>query len=96
MAIGSGSDVASGALYATQEKNPFERVVTAIDAAAESTLFVDNGIDMLVTDDRKDDNRHLAKALGFELNELKAEISEAENEAKKPAKKSSKSKTKNK
>jgi ATP-dependent protease HslVU (ClpYQ) peptidase subunit len=48
-AIGSGSEVARGALYATVGKNPFERIVTSIDAAAESTLYVDNGIDFLVT-----------------------------------------------
>ena len=65
-AIGSGSDVASGALYATKEKNPFERIVTAIDAAAESTLFVDNGIDLLVTDFDKDDEKLIASALGLE------------------------------
>ena len=71
-AIGSGSDVASGALYATKEKNPFERVVTAIDAAAETTLFVDDGIDVLVTEEHKDDEKLLAKALGIEIEKEKA------------------------
>jgi hypothetical protein len=45
-AIGSGSDVARGVLYATPDKNPFERIVTSIEAAAESTLYVDNGISL--------------------------------------------------
>ena len=76
-AIGSGSDVASGALFATKEKNPFERIVTAIDAAAETTLFVDNGIDLLVTDFKDKDDELITKALGIE----------AEVEAKKSKKK---------
>lgn len=66
-AIGSGSDVARGALFATQDKNPFERVVLCIDAAAESTLFVDDGIDILVTDEHDGDEKLLAKALGIDL-----------------------------
>jgi hypothetical protein len=48
-AIGSGSDVARGVLYATQDQDPFKRIVTSIDAAAESTLYVDDGIDLLAT-----------------------------------------------
>ena len=70
-AIGSGSEVARGALFATKEKNPFERIVTCIDAAAESTLFVDDGIDLLTTCDRQKDAKHIAKALGFDLALLK-------------------------
>lgn len=66
-AIGSGSDVAMGALFATKGKNPFDRIVTCIDAAAESTLFVDDGIDVLVTEEHKDDEKQLLKALGLEL-----------------------------
>jgi 20S proteasome alpha/beta subunit len=67
LAIGSGSDVAKGVLYATQDKDPFERIVTGIAAAAESTLYVDNGIDLLVTEEHDGDEIALAKALGFEL-----------------------------
>ena len=63
MAIGSGADVAKGALFATQNKNPFERIVTSIEAAADATLFVDNGIDILVTAETKDDKKYIAKAL---------------------------------
>lgn len=66
-AIGSGSDVAKGALYATKDKNPFERTVTCIDAAAESTLFVDNGIDVLVTEQRPKDMKQINKALGLDF-----------------------------
>lgn len=62
-AIGSGSEVANGVLYATKGKNPFERIVTSIDAAAESTLFVDNGVDLLLTDTRPGDEKALTKAL---------------------------------
>ena len=65
LAIGSGADVAKGALFATKDKNPFERIVTAIDAAAESTLFVDDGIDLLATAAHEDDEKQAAFALGL-------------------------------
>lgn len=64
-AIGSGSDVARGVLYATTEKNPFERIVTSIEAAAESTLYVDNGIDLLVTGRHEEDLTNMSVALGL-------------------------------
>ena len=68
LAIGSGSDVARGALYATKKsKNPFERIVTSIDAAAESTLFVDDGIDLLATKAHKDDTELVATAFGYKI-----------------------------
>ena len=68
LAIGSGSDVARGALYATKKsKNPFERIVTSIDAAADSTLFVDDGIDLLATKVHKDDAELIATAFGYKI-----------------------------
>ena len=67
VAIGSGCEVARGALFATKDKNPFERIVTCIEAAAESTLYVDNVIDILATDYYEDDMPVMAKALGVEL-----------------------------
>jgi ATP-dependent protease HslVU (ClpYQ) peptidase subunit len=70
-AIGSGADVARGALFATKEKNSFERIVTCIDAATESTLFVDDGIDLLTTYDKPKDPKQVAKALGLDLSILK-------------------------
>lgn len=66
-AIGSGSDVARGVLYATPDKNPFERIVTSIEAAAESTLYVDNGIDLLVTGSHEDDLKDMSVALGLPI-----------------------------
>ena len=66
-AIGSGSDVARGVLYATPDKNPFERIVTSIEAAAESTLYVDNGIDLLVTGSHEGDLNDMSIALGLPL-----------------------------
>lgn len=66
-AIGSGSDVARGVLYATTEKNPFDRIVTSIEAAAESTLYVDNGIDLLATGTYDEDLTNMAVALGLPL-----------------------------
>ncbi len=86
-AIGSGSDVAKGALFATKRQNPFERIVTAIDAASESTLFVDDGIDLLATGEHDDDNLKIAKALGFEIEEVKEELKKSETKAKKKKKK---------
>ena len=80
-AIGSGSDVARGVLYATPEKAPFERIVTSIEAAAESTLYVDNGIDMLVTGHHPEDLIYMSKALGIPLPKPK------KPRAKKPAEK---------
>jgi len=65
-AIGSGSEVANGALYATPTLNPFERIVTSIEAAAEVTLFVDNGIDLIATDYYKEDDALINKALKLE------------------------------
>lgn len=67
LAIGSGSDVAKGALFATQGKNPFERIVTAIDAASEATIGVDDGIDLLVTEERNTDMKNVSKAFGIEI-----------------------------
>lgn len=81
-AIGSGSDVAKGALFATKKHNPFERIVTAIDAAAESTLFVDDGIDLLATDYKETDKALIAKALGFEIEEEEKKIEKAEKKKK--------------
>ena len=66
-AIGSGSDVARGVLYATTVKNPFDRIVTSIEAAAESTLYVDNGIDLLATGTYDEDLTNMAVALGLPL-----------------------------
>lgn len=67
IAIGSGSDVARGVLYATPEKDPFSRIVTSIEAAAESTLYVDNGIDLLATDTYEEDLVNMSNALGIPL-----------------------------
>jgi len=61
--------------------------VTAIDAASESTLFVDDGIDLLATGEHDGDNLKIAKALGFELEEVKEELKKAEPKAKKTKKK---------
>lgn len=77
LAIGSGSDVATGALFATPDKNPFERIVTAIDAAAETTLFVDNGVDLLCTAECDNDKELALRALGYE-DELAAYLAEKE------------------
>lgn len=82
LAIGSGSDVAKGVLYATQDKDPFERIVTGIAAAAESTLYVDNGIDLLVTEEHDGDELLLAKAFGIELSAPKSAKKKKSNKEK--------------
>jgi 20S proteasome alpha/beta subunit len=70
-AIGSGADIARGVLFATKEKNPFERIVTCIDAAAETSLYVDDGIDLLATQVLEEDGDQIAQALGFEITKPK-------------------------
>ena len=67
LAIGSGADVARGVLFTTRSNNnPFDRIVTCIDAAHDSTLYVDNGLDILSTEILATDERQLSKALGIE------------------------------
>lgn len=74
-AIGSGSEVAKGVLYATTERNPFDRIVTSIEAAAESTLYVDNGIDLLATNKYEEDLIDMTNALGIPLSKPKTKRS---------------------
>ena len=77
--IGSGADVARGVLWATaNNKNPFERITMCIEAAAESTLYVDDGIDLLTTECKPGDQKMIAKAFGFELTDIK-DIQEDKN-----------------
>ena len=52
-------------MFATPDKNPFDRIVTCIEAAAESTLYVDNGIDLLATGSYEEDLTDMAVALGL-------------------------------
>jgi len=87
-AIGSGADVARGALFATRKLNPFERIAVSIDAAAEYTLFVDNGIDIVATDYLENDDKLIAKAVGVSVDEDEPKHKpETKKQAKKPAKK---------
>lgn len=88
LAIGSGSDVAKGVLFATRDKTPFERIVTSIDAAADMTLFVDDGIDILTTKDLASDTQDLIKV-------LTPQIAAPEKTDKKVKKKAKKKETKN-
>lgn len=63
LVIGSGEDIAKGVLSATKDKNPFDRISTAIKAAAEHTLYVDDKINFLVTKDEKSDKKLIEQAL---------------------------------
>lgn len=101
IAIGSGADCATGVLFATKEKNPFERIVTCIEAAAESTLFVDNRIDFLATLSHDTDKDQINKAFGLTAAEEANDNSKDENinlnaDKKKTSSKDKKSKPKNK
>lgn len=71
LAIGSGSDIAKGALFATKDKDPFTRISTSIDAAAKATLFVDDEIDILATDFYDEDFEPYAEAVKMSPNEKK-------------------------
>jgi ATP-dependent protease HslVU (ClpYQ) peptidase subunit len=83
LAIGSGSEVAKGALFVTKNCNPFDRIAMAIGAAAETTLFVDDRIDLLATEIKDGDDLKIAKALGLEFEKSESEL---KKEAKKETK----------
>lgn len=71
-AIGSGADVVRGALYATKGQNPFKRIVTGIEAAADSTLYVDTGVDIMMTETLDEDEDDLREAFGQKPRKKKA------------------------
>ena len=83
----------SGKVKVPEDKNPFERIITCIDAAAESTLFVDHGIDLLTTKAYPNDAKVITKLLG--LKEITAEKG-VENKADPKPKKSKAKKSKGK
>lgn len=75
--IGSGSEIAKGVLFAATEygeKNPFKKISMSIDAAATNTTGVDNNIDFLTTDDRDEDIKLEADALGMSVEEFLSEL----------------------
>lgn len=72
-ALGSGADIAKGALYASFDKTPFERIILGIDAAAENTLYVDNEIEILTTYEDKNDQEQWKQALNFRKKALKGQ-----------------------
>lgn len=58
MAMGSGEECAAGSIDTAvmyKEKNPFRIITTAIDIAAERTLYVDHEIDFVTTADKPND-----------------------------------------
>lgn len=58
MAMGSGEECAAGSIDTSvmyKEKNPFRIITTAIDIAAERTLYVDHEIDFVTTEDKSTD-----------------------------------------
>lgn len=77
-AIGSGADVARGGLGVLNGMNidPFKKIVKCIDVAAETTLFVDDGVDLLCTEHKKGDAKLICDALGVDLDKLVDEMEE--------------------
>lgn len=91
LAIGSGQDIAKGVLYATQNQNPFQRIVTSIKAAAEHTLFVDDNVDLFATDSAEGDEKLLAElSLGDDIDAIDVPEVEEKKETKKEKKKAKK------
>lgn len=60
-AIGSGNEIALGALYATQGNHPFARAVVSIEAASQKTITVSHYLDVLTTSDHDDDDEYAKK-----------------------------------
>lgn len=92
LAIGSGSDVAKGALFATEDKNPFERILISIKAAADTTLFVDDNLDLLATSEEEEDGQLIINAFRSVYNIEEAPVKKKAR--RKKSKKSTKTKTK--
>lgn len=69
IAIGSGSEVARGVLFATGKTKVFDRIAICIEAAADTTLFVDDAIDFLWTKDHKSDMKDVCKVYGIDPTE---------------------------
>lgn len=70
-ALGSGSDIARGALFASTGLDPFTRSVISIAAASESDLYVDDGIMLLSTKIYPEDEKLIKNALGVEEEKIK-------------------------
>lgn len=89
-AIGSGAETARGSLYSSKDKDPFQRIVEAIEAAALETMFVDDSVEIVVTKEYPEDEKLYMNAVG--LTDLLAQtITEVEkpkkdSENKKPIK----------
>ena len=82
VAIGSGEDTAESFLAgyshdaeSLDDIDPFRAVVGAIDRTAYKTLFVDDGVDFVVTEDRDDDFIQQAAAIaGVTVEEMSEQI----------------------
>lgn len=78
--IGSGADVAKGVLFATtKNSNSFERIVMAVQAAAENTLYVDDNIVLLSTEKHKNDAKLMAKAFNISVEQLTGKDDDLKN-----------------
>ena len=64
-AIGSGAEIARGSLYSSKDKNPFQRITEAIEAAALETMFVDDAVEVVVTKEYPEDEKLYNDAVGL-------------------------------
>lgn len=64
LAIGSGSAYAKGVLFATADKDPFERIAMSIEAASIETCSVDDCVEVLTTEEREGDEEAFNQACG--------------------------------
>lgn len=79
VAIGSGAEVARGVLFATKDKDPFERIIMSIDAASTETIYVDNSVEFQATEVYEDDEDKIIKALN-QSEEMNDDIMASEND----------------
>lgn len=93
-AIGSGAETARGSLYSSKDKDPFQRIVEAIEAASLETMFVDDSVEICLTKEYPEDEKMYNDATG--LTELIEAMEKAEKEAKKQSRKEAKKKKKEK
>lgn len=64
LAIGSGSAYAKGVLFATADKDPFERIAMSIEAASMEICSVDDCVEVLTTEEREGDEEAFNQACG--------------------------------
>lgn len=69
IAIGSGAEVATGSLIESGKcgLDPFTRIVHAIEAASEETMYVDDSVEVIATQELEGDSEAFYASLGIDL-----------------------------